>query len=65
MDFLNCNPVGGVNPAFLTHVLILEALQFHFLARSLGVTMPTTHSWMICLICVGVTLSVVRRGSGG
>ena len=58
MDFLYC--LGRVKPAFLTHVLIVSALQFHFLARSVGLIMSSTHSAMICCRCSGVRFFVVR-----
>ena len=41
MDFLYC--FGKVKPALLTQILMVSALQFHFLARLVGLIMSSTH----------------------
>ena len=58
MEFLYC--LGKVLPAFLTQVLTVSALQFHFLARSLGLIRSSTHSVMICCRCSNVMFFVLR-----
>ena len=54
--FLYC--MGKVKPAFLTLVLMVSELQFHFLARSLGLIPSSTRSFMTCCHCSGVSLDV-------
>ena len=51
---------GKVKPALLTQVLMVSALQFHFLARSMGLIMSSTHSATICRLCFDVRFFVAR-----
>ena len=58
MDFLYC--FGKVKPALLTQILMVSALQFHFLARLVGLIMSSTHSATICRLCSNVRFFVAR-----
>ena len=58
MDFLYC--FGKVKLALLTQVLTVSARQFHFLARSVGLIMSSTHSATICRLCSNVRFFVAR-----
>ena len=54
--FLYC--MGKVKPDFLTLLLIVSGLQFHFLASSPGLIFSSTHSLTICCHCSGVSFDV-------